>query len=321
MLDSKFKASIIIVSYNNFHDTTGLCMQSLMQDDSHLGYEVIIVDNASDNETQKCLNGFNKINNIKIIFNDENKGFAAANNIGLAAASSGIFILLNSDTVVPSGALKLLVGKLEDNPNWGAVGPMTNSVGNEQLLNCIGECPQDTFKEAKLWLANTIKLNIESTQLSFFCVAFSRDTWIQVGDLDERFGQGYYEDVDYCIRISSTGRSLIVAEDVFVYHRGGKSFSQVPLGVKSLMKKNRRQLLNKHKAIGRKNLIHLREANLKVIEQYLDITNKEDLKSLTYRYNKRVELALQQFPRSLLKKILYKKKLNQVFKRWESILN
>ena len=52
-----------------------------------------------------------------------------------------------------------------------------------------------------------------------------------------------------------------------------------------------------------------------------NITNKEDLKSLTYRYNKRVELALQQFPRSLLKKILYKKKLNQVFKRWESILN
>ncbi len=67
---------------------------------------------------------------IKVVFNDDNRGFAPANNQGLAMATGDVLVLLNNDTIVPSGWLIQLSKHLDD-PAVGLVGPVTNRIGNE----------------------------------------------------------------------------------------------------------------------------------------------------------------------------------------------
>src|SRR5262245_33395842 len=86
-------ASIIIVTHNNAVFTK-LCLQSVLANTDWPNYEVIVVDNASDEETRRLLREVTAANPVvRVIWNDENRGFAPANNQGLAE-SRGEFLVL-----------------------------------------------------------------------------------------------------------------------------------------------------------------------------------------------------------------------------------
>lgn len=318
MHNQNYSASVIIVSYNNFEGTTGPCLESLKLDEDFQLLEIIIVDNDSDEATKSQLRKYNLFKNIRIVFNESNDGFAKANNLALRMASSEVLILLNSDTFVSPGSLRKLINAIKNNPDWGAVGPMTNAVGNEQLLLCNTNDKNEIFKESEKWLKASVDSKIATNQLSFFCVAFSRNTLNEVGYLDESFGLGYYEDVDFCIRIRNLQRKIYLLEDVFVYHRGSSSFSKVPQKTKELMKANRKKLLIKHPDICADDLIHLREANFRVMKHYISKKSSEG-NSYDYRFQKRLEIAQRENPRGLIKKISYKRKLAQLIKDWKTV--
>jgi len=93
------------VSYNDFNGTTGPCLSSLQQDVNFCEFEIIIVDNGSDEETLQCINCIKPVRNLKILKNNSNLGFAQANNIGVRYSSAPVLIFLNSDTIVPTGAI------------------------------------------------------------------------------------------------------------------------------------------------------------------------------------------------------------------------
>ena len=77
--------------------------------------------------------------------------------------------------------------------------------------------------------------------LAFFCVAIRRAVIDAVGDLDESYTTGYFEDDDYCKRVQQAGYQLAVCDDVFVHHHHSASFSQLGDKAKtSLLKRNRR---------------------------------------------------------------------------------
>ena len=77
--------------------------------------------------------------------------------------------------------------------------------------------------------------------LGFFCVAIPRRVIETVGLLDERFGLGYFEDDDYCRRVEAAGHRIACAEDVFIHHRMGASFSKLAAEQKhDLVERNRR---------------------------------------------------------------------------------
>src|SRR5436190_15283884 len=95
----------------------------------HAAFEVVVVDNGSSEPTRHYLEVLASRNRqVRVLRNDENRGFAAACNQGVAEASSALLVIVNNDTIVPPGWLSGLTAHLAD-PAIGLVGPTTNRCG------------------------------------------------------------------------------------------------------------------------------------------------------------------------------------------------
>ena len=216
------ETSIIIVTHNGLRETTAPCLESIFTHGGRGDFEVIVVDNDSSDETPAYLRDMaEREPRLRCILNGSNRGFAGGNNDGLKIASGALLVLLNSDCIVTRNWIEGLGAPLSQDPLVGLVGPVSNSVGNEQKIFTSGLTPDEILDEGLIWVSNSRGARFETEMLSFFCVALRRDVLDRVGMLDEAFGLGFYEDDDYCIRARHAGYRLVCAEDVFVYHRGG----------------------------------------------------------------------------------------------------
>jgi GT2 family glycosyltransferase/predicted O-methyltransferase YrrM len=298
--------SVIIVSYNNFHQTTANALESLVDDgkDTELR-EVIVIDNGSDDFTRSQLNQFSSLSlKLKLILNESNLGFPKAVNMGIKEARGQYLVLLNSDTRVMPGAMLKLVRALEENPDYGAISPVTNSAGNEQHILFPEDDPEKILKSAKNWTRNASPNLLLSQRLDFSCVAISKQTRDRVGLLDEDFSPGYFEDFDYCIRLTNNNLKMGVLETAFVYHEGGASFSEKPKATRELIKANKKKIIKKHSGI---TFLHRRDCNLDAMKSYH--TQLKDSLDLAYPFFKRVNLASTDSPKGWLKKKKYTDRL------------
>ncbi|MCS3511318.1 glycosyltransferase [Pseudomonas grimontii] len=220
------KVSIVIVTYNNVELTQG-CIQSLLRNTTYPDYELIIVDNASSDDTRNYLRYLGRTQaNVTLVLNDRNLGFAAANNQGLRLATGEYLVLLNNDTVVPKGWVDPLLRHLQD-PQIGLVGPMTNSVGNEAkvVVDYVGLEHMEAFADQHV--ARHRGRTFDISMLAMFCVAMRREVLERIGWLDEAFGIGMFEDDDYSRRIQAAGLRTVCAEDAFIHHYGQASFKKL----------------------------------------------------------------------------------------------
>lgn len=220
------KVSIVVVTYNNVHLTQG-CIQSLLQNTTYPHYELIIVDNASSDDTRNYLRYLSRTQaNVSIVLNERNLGFAAANNQGLKLATGDYLVLLNNDTVVPKGWVDPLLRHLQD-PQIGLVGPMTNAVGNEAkvAIDYVDLDEMEAFADRHVALHRGRSFDI--SMLAMFCVAMRREVFERIGWLDEAFGIGMFEDDDYSRRIQAAGLRTVCAEDAFIHHYGQAAFKKL----------------------------------------------------------------------------------------------
>ncbi|GLC87888.1 glycosyltransferase [Lysinibacillus piscis] len=221
------KVSIVIVTYNNW-TYTKQCLESLIRNNEYPNVEIIIIDNASTDETKVQLARINNPN-IKVMFSPINLGFAGGNKAGCNLATGEYIILLNNDTIVTSKWIEKLIKPLKENKHIGMAGPVSNSVGNDQMLDfCIGD---PLFGPSELWLKDFNQFNKgkfrETDLLGFYCVAIKREAYEKAGDLDTNYGIGMFEDDDYCEAIRNLGYKLVIVEDVFIYHHGSVSFKKL----------------------------------------------------------------------------------------------
>ncbi len=235
------KVSIILALFNNWKYTFN-CLQSL-EKDTYTNKEIIILDNNSTDETLEKLPEFIKQSplNIKVIWNKTNLGFAKANNIGLRMAKGEYIVLLNNDTYVTKGWIEGLIIHA-NKQGVGLVGPVTNNIGNEAKIDVLYESGNwdEMHRITKEYTTLHKGETLPAQTVAAFCWMMKRSVFNKVGYLDERFEQGWFEDDDYCRRIKIAGLKVLIAEDVFVHHEGGKSFS--------LMKKDElTSLFNKNK--------------------------------------------------------------------------
>lgn len=220
------RVSIVIVTYKNV-ELSQLCLESLLRNTTHPNYEIIVVDNDSRDGTANYLQYLQeRHDNIRVIINHENRGFAAANNQGLAIATGDVLVLLNNDTVTPRGWLAPLLKHLQDG-RIGLVGPVTNFVGNEAKI----EVPYKTIEEMEHFAVDYMRGHTGETfdigMLAMFCVAMTRDVFEEIGQLDETFGIGMFEDDDYSNRIKAQGYRVVCAKDSFVHHFGQAAFKKL----------------------------------------------------------------------------------------------
>ncbi len=218
------KASIIIVTYHN-RDLNRMCLEKLYEQSEWPNFEVIVIDNASTDGTPEYLQEAEKIfPNLRVVLNDKNLGFAAANNIGLKMATGDYLVLLNNDTVISRGWMTSLLRHLHTDPEIGLVGPVTNAIANEAKI----EVGYQQVEDMPVWAANYVREHDGETfpipMLAMFCVAMRRQVFEEIGLLDEQFGIGMFEDDDYCRRVTVAGYKLACARDSFIHHWQRASF-------------------------------------------------------------------------------------------------
>lgn len=221
--------SIVVVTHNGLVFNR-LCLETVLANTAERDFELIVVDNGSDDGTRAYLTKLAGGDaRLRVLFNGRNMGFAPACNQGLGLALGEYLVLLNNDTMVPPGWLGGLLEHLR-NPGVGLVGPVTNRIGNEaevetdyrtwgEFLEFAGRRSRDHAGE---WL--------EVRTPAMFCLAMRRQTHLRLGPLDERYEVGLLEDDDYADRAREAGYQLRCVEDTVVHHFGEASFGKLVAG-------------------------------------------------------------------------------------------
>jgi len=216
----------VVVSFDNLVFNR-LCLESVLGSIAHRDCELIVVDNGSTDGTVRYLEELARRNSpVRLILNGQNRGFAAACNQGLSVAGGEVLVLLNNDTIVHGDWLDRLTSKLRD-PAVGLVGPVTNRCGNEAELSVTYETYGGFAEFSRARAQSGEGQDQELPMLAMFCVALRRDVHEQVGELDERFELGLFEDEDYCVRVKRAGYRIICAQDTFVHHFGQASIGKL----------------------------------------------------------------------------------------------
>jgi len=220
------RLSVILVTWGEVA-LTRRCLETLFANTTHPDLEVIVVDNKSPDGTVAYLHHMAAQHpNMKVIVNDTNRGFAAANNQGLHAATGDVLVLLNNDTELARGWHIPLLAHLQD-PKIGLVGPRSDNVGNEAKIQTHPHGGADNqFWTDDLYRRHQGKC-FDIHMLAMFCVAMRRDTYEAIGDLDEGYGIGMFEDDDYAERARQLDLRVVCAKDAFVRHIGQGSFRRL----------------------------------------------------------------------------------------------
>jgi GT2 family glycosyltransferase/2-polyprenyl-3-methyl-5-hydroxy-6-metoxy-1,4-benzoquinol methylase/glycosyltransferase involved in cell wall biosynthesis len=219
--------SVVVVTYNNL-ELTRACLASLGEHSGYDPLEIIVVDNASADGTREFLKEWAAAGiNRRIVLNDDNRGFAAANNQGLAMAEGDYLVLLNNDTYVTPGWVRTLRNHLRRDQTIGLIGPVTNNIGNEAKIDLEYSDMQEMIEASAGYTLRNIGRTFPLRTAAFFCVMMRRGVYERVGPLDETFGIGFFEDDDYCRRIEQLGLRIVCAEDAFVHHQLSSSFNKL----------------------------------------------------------------------------------------------
>jgi len=233
--------SVIVVCFNNLAFTTA-CLESLLNFSDYPDLEIICVDNGSTDGTSDHLRDLaGRHGAVRHLRNETNLGFAGGNNVGIRAARGEFVILLNNDTYVTQGWARDLIRPMQRQADIGMTGPLTNMAGNVQKIAIAYSNMAEMAQASVAFTAPRRRTLFPTGNLAFFCVAIRRSVLDQVGELDESYGTGYFEDDYYCMRVRRAGHRLAVCDDVFVHHHHSASFDLIGDPAKTdLMKRNRR---------------------------------------------------------------------------------
>jgi N-acetylglucosaminyl-diphospho-decaprenol L-rhamnosyltransferase len=219
--------SIIIVSFNARADLER-CLESLRAAPPAASHEILVVDNGS---TDGSGDAARRSAGVRVIDAGANLGFARANNVGIRASSGEHLLLLNSDTLVPAGAIDQLMAELARHPDVAVVGPrLVDANGRAELSfgRMIG--PLNELRQQ--WLARgpvdaLTRRRQYPDWVSGACLLVRRTDAEAVGLVDERYFM-YAEDVDFCAAIRARGRRILFTPDVEIVHLRGRSAASAP---------------------------------------------------------------------------------------------
>ena len=224
----------IIICVHNALGDVQRCLAALLAETGQ-PYRLVLVDDGSDAPTQSYLAAFAATHDATLIRHDAALGYTRAANAGLRRATADYVVLLNSDTVVTAGWLDRMIACAESDERIGLVGCLSNAATWQSIpeIQSAGEWADNP-------LPNGLSVADMGTQvarysariyprmpfLNGFCLLIRRAVMAQIGFFDEdKFGAGYGEENDYCLRARAAGWSLVLADDAYVYHTGSRSYT------------------------------------------------------------------------------------------------
>lgn len=221
---------VVIPVYNAFDDVVQ-CLKALFQFTSSEVDILLIDDGSFEPRVARLLSDLQGVvHRLVLLRHQENLGFVATANEGFLAAGRRDVVLLNSDVVVGPEWLDRLREAVYSDARIATATPLTNhgTILSVPYRNTPSDLPVDLAPEdaAKAVAALAAKLRPRIPTCIGHCVYIKRLAIDLVGPFDETFSPGYDEEVDFSQRCTLAGLSHICADDVFVYHRGGSSFSQ-----------------------------------------------------------------------------------------------
>ena len=237
--DGQIDLSIIIVNWNAW-DYLKPCILSIMENADGITYEIIVVDNcSSDHSVEKITACFP---DVRLIKNENNVGFPAANNQAFHIGQGQHFLALNPDTLIKKNTLQQSLRVLKNDGSIGCVGVKTLKGNGEILLSCARSCPSmwstfwhifyfDTIFEKWKFFGSSDMAYWEHNDsrdvdlLHGGYMMFPKAIYEKVGGLDERIPM-FYEDIEYCCRIRKAGFRIYYLADVEIVHFVGVSCSQ-----------------------------------------------------------------------------------------------
>ncbi len=227
--------SIVIVNWNT-KDILADCLESIFQQTKAIGFEVIVIDNASaDGSAEMVRKDFGQ---VILLENSRNAGFAVANNQGISISKGRYVLLLNSDTIILDDAIDRAVSFADKHTEAAVTGcRVLNPDGSLQptcfmfpsLLNQIlftsylyRLFPQSRFfgRERMTWWDRNSVQEVDVVTGCFMLVR--RYAIAQVGMMDERFFV-YGEEVDWCYRFGKAGWTNLFTPEAGIIHLGGAS--------------------------------------------------------------------------------------------------
>lgn len=233
---SPLRLSVIIVNYN-VRDFLHHALASLHKAMKGIRGEVFVVDNASDDGSVAMVRS--RFPGVRLIVNQENLGFAKANNIALQKTRGEYVLLLNPDTVVQEDTLRVMMKFFDENPDAGIAGcRILNPDGSFQLA-CRRSFPSawvaftrisglaTLFPSSRMfgkynltYLSPDETYEVDAVSGSFMMIR--RDAFKAVGGLDERFFM-YGEDLDWCYRVQKAGWKNYYVHSTKIIHYKGES--------------------------------------------------------------------------------------------------
>ncbi|OGT06398.1 MAG: hypothetical protein A2103_04645 [Gammaproteobacteria bacterium GWF2_41_13] len=207
--------SVLIVTYHAASYIEGCLNSVLMQE--NISYEIIVVDNASTDDTTVILKKMN--DRICVIESAENLGFGKANNLGFQQAKGDFVFLLNPDAkLVDSLALRRLIDFIRANPQVGIVGAKIISTQDAEKETL----PKQYYPDEQNINSPFQHLPGEVAWVLGASMLFPADVYRKLQGFDEAFFL-YGEDADICLRARKLGYEIAYFPDVVVEHIGGAS--------------------------------------------------------------------------------------------------
>jgi GT2 family glycosyltransferase len=230
---------IIIVSHNTRDDLVA-CLASIHSAWPASGRSITVVDNASrDDSLPEVTRRWPSVVGIAL---ERNVGFGAANNVALRKSTAEFVLFLNSDTLVPAGAIDALLARLKARGAVAAGPRLVDAHGEPELSWGHMLTPWTEFRRSRLvraaargdrksrdQIAQLVSEERDVDWVSGACLLAEREAVVAAGGFDERFFL-YEEDVDLCATLRGRGARILFTPGVEVTHLRGRSMVSGPAG-------------------------------------------------------------------------------------------
>jgi GT2 family glycosyltransferase len=225
--------SVVIVTWNT-RDLLLEALRSLYAETTAVTFEVIVVDNASEDGTSAVVNHLYP--DVRLIELATNRGFTGGNNVGFEVARGRHVLLLNSDTIVLQSTVEPLVRFLDEHPRAGTAGARhLNADGSlQRSMDDVPTLLPDALYYTELYRVPAIRrwlsrrsawwsdhnVEREAGWVNGACMMVRRDVITEIGGLDERLFI-YGEELDWCYRMKQAGWTVHFIPSAEVIHLGG----------------------------------------------------------------------------------------------------